>query len=99
LIATFLLTGGRVREVLGLETEGVSFDRQTVTFRPNAYRRLKTKKSRRTIPLWPQLAEILKPYADQRVVERGGTLLFPAADGGMLRDIRGLLDRIGARAG
>lgn len=38
LIGTFLLTGGRMSEVLGLELEDVSFDRKTVTFRPNAWR-------------------------------------------------------------
>jgi integrase len=98
LIGTYLLTGARVREVLGLETEDVSFDRKTVTFRPNQWRRLKTRKSRRTIPLWPQLEEILRPYVFNP--ERPPTrLLFPAEDGGMLRDIRGLLDRIALRAG
>lgn len=98
LLAAFLLSGGRVREGLGLETEDVSFDRQVVTFRPNAWRRLKTKKSRRTIPLWPQLEEILRGYVFNP--ERPPTrLLFPAEDGGMLRDIRGLLDRLGERAG
>ena len=30
-IATFLLTGGRSAEILGLETADVSFDRKTVT--------------------------------------------------------------------
>jgi integrase len=35
LLATFLLTGGRLAEVLGLELEDISFDRRIVTFRPN----------------------------------------------------------------
>ncbi len=35
LLATFLLTGARKSEVLGLEVEDISFDRKTVTFRPN----------------------------------------------------------------
>lgn len=51
LIATFLLTGGRRAEVLGLEVDDVSFDRQTITFRPNAWRRLKTATSFRSIRL------------------------------------------------
>src|SRR5712692_5150528 len=34
LIATFLLTGGRESEILGLEVRDVSTDRRTVTFRP-----------------------------------------------------------------
>ncbi len=52
-VATFLLTGGRYREVLGLELDDVSFDRKTVTFRPNRWRRLKTQTSWRVVPLWP----------------------------------------------
>jgi len=47
LLATFLLTGGRMSEVLGLEVAGVGFDRKTVTFRENALRRLKTRTSAR----------------------------------------------------
>lgn len=33
LVGTFLLTGGRLAEVLGLELDDVSFDRRTVTIR------------------------------------------------------------------
>ncbi len=58
LLATFLLTGGRRSEVLGLEVSDVSFPRNTVTFRPNRYRRLKTATSARVVPLWPQLRDI-----------------------------------------
>lgn len=77
LLATFLLTGGRRAEVLGLEVDDVSFDRQTVTFRPNGWRRLKTRKSWRTVPLWPQLAGILRAHIFplDRTPREG--LLFP----------------------
>lgn len=51
LLTTFLLTGGRKSEVLGLKVEDISFDRQTITFRPNEYRRLKTATSHRTLYL------------------------------------------------
>ena len=61
-MATFLLTGGRTSEVLGLELDDVSFQRQRITFRPNEWRRLKSKYSRRSVPLWPQLEEILRSY-------------------------------------
>jgi len=77
LVATFLLTGGRRSEVLGLTAEDVSFERGTVTFRPHTHRRLKNRGSARVVPLWPQLAEILRPYiipADR--TPRAG-LLFP----------------------
>src|SRR5207248_1943601 len=77
LIATLLLTGGRETEVLGLEVEDISFDRKTITFRPNAWRRLKTRRSARTVPLWPQLERILRPYVFG--TDRPPTrLLFPS---------------------
>jgi len=82
-----------------IEVADVSFDRETVTFRVNAHRRLKTRTSHRVVPLWPQLAEILRPYTDRRVINRGGTLLFPGETGGMLKDWRKVLDAVAKRAG
>jgi len=103
LVATFLLTGGRQREVRGLELDDVSFDAGTVTSRPNRWRRLKIPGSHRTVPLWPQLREILQPYVGQRVIDRGGTLVFPATGPGgaeqMIADFRKLLDVVAKRAG
>jgi integrase len=98
LLAAFLLTGGRKSEVLGLESEDVSFDRGTVTFRPNTWRRLKTKKSHRVIPLWPQLREILERYLAECPPSR---LLFPSYRTGkeQMYDPRKLLDAIATRAG
>lgn len=101
ILATFLLTGGRKSEVLGLELDDLSFRRRTVTFRPNRHRRLKTSTSHRSVPLWPQLEEILRPYLLER--ERAfpdSELLFPSERGpGMIRDLRKALDAIGERAG
>jgi integrase len=97
LIATFLLTGARSAEVLGLEVDDISFERETVTIRQNDWRRLKTLTSARVVPLWPQLAAILRPYAGH-----GGNLLFPSYISGreaMLSDWRGTLDRVAERAG
>jgi integrase len=84
--------------VLGLEVSDVSFDRKTITFRPNAWRRLTTRRSHRTVPLWPQLEEILRPYVFD-LDRPPGQLLFPADRGGMRTDVRKLLDRLGERAG
>jgi integrase len=101
LIGTFLLTGGRTSEVLGLEVDDVSFDRKTVTFRPNAWRRLKTSTSYRTVLLWPQLEEILRTYVFDRSAPLG-SLLFPspkASGEEMLTDFRKTLDAVAARAG
>jgi integrase len=99
LLATFLLTGGRSAEVLGLEVEDISFDRRTVTFRPNTWRRLKTLSSARVVPLWPQLEEILRPFIFSRPPT---TLLFPSfitEREAMLTDWRKTLDRAAVRAG
>jgi integrase len=101
LIATFLLTGGREAEVLGLEVGDVNFERKTITFRPNGWRRLKTPTSFRVVPLWPQLEEILRAYleSDERPT---GALLFPSERSekeAMITDWRKSLDTIAERAG
>ena len=79
----------------------MSFDRKTVTFRPNQWRGLKTEKSSRVVPLWPQLEEILRPYvfgSDHPPVR----LLFPTMKGkgreALLANPRKLLQRVGERA-
>ena len=97
ILATFLLTGGRKSEVLGLMAEDVSFDRGTVTFRPHEHRRLKSPTSHRSVPLFPQLREVLQTH----VFERGHVdgLLFPSHQGpGMITNMWKTLDRIGERA-
>jgi integrase len=99
MIATFLLTGGRESEVLGLEVDDVSLDRGVVTFRPNKWRRLKTTTSHRSVPLWPQLREALERYLAEHPPSR---LLFPSYRTGeeaMLTDFRKLLDAVAVRAG
>jgi integrase len=98
LIGTFLLTGGRKNEVLGLLVDDISFDRRTVVFRVHAHRRVKTQTSRRVVPLWPQLEEILRQHVFQGGHVSG--LLFPSPrTGGMIRDTRKTLDAVAARAG
>lgn len=104
LLATFLLTGGRETEVLGLEWDDISFDRKTIAFRPNRWRRLKTGTSRRVVPLWPQLQEILQDHlASLPGPPRG--LLFPSVrtngedDESMTTDVRKLLDAVAGRCG
>ena len=86
--------------MLGLEVDDVSFDRKTVTFRENEWRRLKTAGSHRVVPLWPQLEQILRPYVfGARPPSR---LLFPSYRTGaetMLTDFRKLLDAVAVRAG
>ncbi len=99
IVATFLLTGGRFSEVMGLDVDDVSFDRGVVRFRPNAHRGLKTQTSVRTVPLWPQLREILQEWMYGGEAPRTSGLLFPAPSGGMVRDIRKSLDAIAKLSG
>ena len=82
---------GRPAEVLALDIADVNFERETVRIRGT-----KTEGSDRTVPLWPQLARILRPYIGTRTTG----LLFPCSRTGKpLRDLRKLLARIAAEAG
>ncbi|MFN2388034.1 MAG: tyrosine-type recombinase/integrase [Actinomycetota bacterium] len=104
LIATYLLTGGRRREVLGLRVQDVSFERRTVTFRTHPRRRLKTPAAQRVVPLWPQIEEVLRWWI-RRESKVGGSLLFSSlrlsgvSSDGMIVDPRKALDRVSARLG
>jgi integrase len=105
IVATFLLTGGRFAEVMGLARTDVNFDRGTVTFRVHPWRRLKTKTSSRVVPLFPQLEQILRAYFAGSNAPTG-LLLFPSlhrrvrgGDELMLGDIRKALDTVAIQAG
>lgn len=105
LVAAHLLTGGRPAEVRGLLRSDVNFDRKTITFRPNQFRRLKTETSSRVVKLWPQLEAILRAYLAGPNAPTG-ELMFPSLhrrvrgdDERMLGDVRGALDRVALIAG
>ena len=88
--------------MLGLEVDDISFDRRTVTFRANAWRRLKTRTSHRTVPLWPQLEQILREYLFAGPAPVGSGLLFPSERRGvpgMIQDTRKIVDAVASRAG
>jgi len=98
LIATMLLTGGRKSEILGLEVGDISFTRRKVTFRPNQWRGLKTRTSRRSVPLWPQLEAILREYIKTQGI--AGGLLFPSPrTEDMIDNFDKSLDAIAEKAG
>lgn len=99
LVATFLLTGGRRSEVLGLAVRDVNFERRTVTFRPNEHRGLKTRTSHRVVPLWPQLREVLRDHLFGREEASEGLLFGSERSEGMVRDVRKAIDVVAARAG
>lgn len=100
LIATVLLTGGRKSEVLGLEVSDVNLtERHVIRFEPNDHRPIKTDKSVRTVPVWPQLREILGEYLESDEGPDSG-LLFPSPrTGRMIQDFRRTLDAVGGRCG
>jgi len=104
LVATWLLTGARKSEALGLRVDGLSLKHRTISIRPNQWRRLKTGGSERMVPLWPHLEKVLRAYLVQ--CEQGAgfdELLFPATRGGanelMIDNVRKSLDQISSRAG
>jgi integrase len=99
LIATFLLTGGRKAEVLGLEVGDINFQRNTVTFRPHEHRRLKTATSHRTVPLQPQLKEVLRAHLREQGIVEGLLFPSPVQDGAMVVELRKQLDAVAERAG
>ena len=99
LVATFLLTGGRKAEVLGLTWKDIDFDLKTLTIQPSRWRGLKREWSERTIPLWPQLHEILMAHhvtEGEQGREPDG-LLFPSPRGSrggeqaMIHDVRKIM--------
>jgi integrase len=103
LVGTFLLTGGRKAEVLGFLVKDVDFNAETVSIRPNAWRPLKRGWSERTIPLWPQLQEILGEYLETTPPK--GQLLFPSPrslyrnNEDMIWDLRKMLKDVAREAG
>lgn len=115
LVATWLLTGCRETEIYGLELDDISFERRIIRIRENGWRRLKTQRATRNVPLWPQLETILRAHFRQLEewrLERGPggrsrvpdcELVFPtwSMDGKptMVQDSRRLLDRLATRAG
>jgi len=103
LVGTFLLTGGRKSEVLGLLLEDIDFEAGLVRVRPNRWRPLKRGWSQRSIPLWPQLREILQGHLEHHPPK--GDLLFPSPRGilrgkeEMIWDLRKLLKDVAAECG
>jgi integrase len=80
---------------VALTAEDVSFDRSLVLIRGT-----KTAGAFRSLPLWPQLREILYPYVCPADRTPGTGLLFPSPKGGgMVTDVRKLLDAVAARVG
>lgn len=93
-----------MREAFGIEIDDIDFSRRVIRFHPNTWRRLKTPRSTRVVPLRLQLAEILSEYLG-RYRSRLNRLLLPSerllarAKEGMITDSRKMLDTLGSRVG
>ena len=93
LLAVLLLTGLRSAEARGLLVRDLDWEhaRVQVTGHANPFRPdLKTLRSERSVPIFPQLREIVHPYWSRRLESAGrDALLFPRAKGEeMITDFR-----------
>jgi site-specific recombinase XerD len=91
-LATFLLTGAREDEIRNLDVADVRFDSDSIEIRGT-----KTDPSDRTVPMHPQLREILLPYVTK--LGRCSGPLFLTEAGTLVGDWRKTLDLVAARAG
>ena len=74
LFLTLIDTGARLSEVVGLEVQDVDLQERSVKIRPNGIRGLKTKGSRRTLPLSHRVLEVLQEH---RQGKKEGDAIFP----------------------
>ena len=95
LIATLLYTGGRSREVSGLEVADIDFEAGVVRFRPNRFRGLKRDWAARAVPMPLPLTRRLKRHIEQRGLQPGNAL-FPNARGLAVAQINGIIRRAAA---
>ena len=97
LVACYVYTGLRETEALGLERGDIDLEHNVLRVRVNRYRRLKTKTSKRNVPIFPEFAQILRVYLEGPHAPTG-RLLFPGSivDGEerMLTDFRKVLDKL-----
>lgn len=105
--ATLYFAGPRGVEAVGLRRRDVDFEKRVIRIRQNAVdgkagRSLKTKRSRRDVPMLPELAAILTEYLAQHWQPNERDLLFPTSKGTALRPdfirrrwLRPLLEQLG----
>lgn len=91
-LATFILTGAREDEVRNIDVRDVHFDSDSIEIRGT-----KTDDSDRTVPMHPQLREILLPYMSK--LGRASGPLFLTESGTLVGDWRKTLDLVAERAG
>lgn len=94
LVAVFAYTGLRTEEALGLDRIDVDLARGLLHIRPNQWRGIKTSAGQRTLPIFPELHEVLTLYLDG-ARRPGGSLLFPAPGGERpVRNLRRVFDTL-----
>lgn len=106
ILALMLFTGMRRGEVLGLKWEDIDFEKDTisvnkaVTYSSNQpiLSTTKTHNGIRTIPLNPQLKELLKPYGKDGFIIGGDKPLTKMVYDRIFREIRTSFDLHGATA-
>lgn len=91
-LATFILTGAREDEIRRLQIRHLDFDAEIIDI-PGT----KTEGSNRSMPMHPQLREILLPYVES--LRRTSGPVFLTAAGQPVGDWRKTLDVIATRAG
>ena len=106
ILALMLVTGMRRGEVLGLKWEDIDFEKGTisvnkaVSYSSNQpiLSTTKTHNGIRTIPLNPQLKELLKPYSAEGFIIGGDKPLTKMVYDRIFREIRNSFDLHGATA-
>lgn len=97
ILALLALTGLREKEALGLLVSDINLARGVIEVRPNRFRGLKTRTSKRTVPIFSQFRNILEAYFDGPHAPKG-ELVFPSPFGGpdesMIRELRKAYDKM-----
>jgi integrase len=86
MFATMAMTGMRFAEASALQWDDIDFDAGKISVRRNQYRGMlstpKTSRSRRAIPLVPELADILREQCHKvRSIQPGIEWVFPSLSG------------------
>jgi integrase len=100
LIATYLYTGGRLMEVLGLDIGDLDFANRRIRFKKNHHRELKKAHHNRKVPFWRPLRDILRHYLEDtgRTATTSG-LLFTSRKGATMKGFATAYARCLAEAG
>ena len=97
LFAVLAYTGPRFEEGRGLQAEELDWGRNEVIYRKNRHRGLKTGDGTHRVPIWAELARILRHHQMKAGIRSG--LLLPGEDGRMAGSLQKVIPRCVERAG